>query len=138
MDTPPTNLFTDFTHPLGIPDDMIDEAFEQLNQMRHLNDIPVLKFEPVLRTLSLRPLQKLQEGQWNRLNEERRLQAAGFVGGPVYQLACTGKDVGSCLDQMTWSIDAREALLNPQIRAVGIEAFVSTAGMSMVISMASD
>ena len=88
--------------------------------------------------MSLHPLELLKSDEWDRAKGEERLLQAGFGGGPFYQFACTGAELGECLDQITWSLDGRIGLLDDQIREIGIGAYVETQGLALIINLASD
>ena len=54
------------------------------------------------------------------------------------QLSCKGRTVAVCLDSLMWSIDERTVLLNPGLRLAGIQAQVTTEGISMALNAASE
>lgn len=138
MHIPPTNLFDIEPQPLDVPGVVRNSVLEALNNMRTVEDLPQLYLDGTLSTLSERPMQRYKESDWERDAELARLQGAGFVGGPVYQMGCDAVNVSECLDQMSWDLDNRAALLNPQFHVVGIHVEVSTLRVHVMISLASD
>ena len=135
--TPPTNWFPDLYAVVG-PGEVKDLTLEAINVIRHRHDLPELKVEGALETLSHHPLEQLKTDTWERERGEERLIDAGYGGGPVAQLACMGSEIGSCLDEIAWSLDGRAAILNPNLRSVGVGAYVETKGIALIINMASD
>ena len=50
-------------------------------------------------------------------------------------ITCQGESVYACLDQLSWTIEGRRALLDPGIRSIGLTAHVQTNGVVMVINL---
>jgi hypothetical protein len=138
MGTPPTNLFSDFGAALGRPEDVEVDAMNSINRLREREGLPTFNEDGALSTLAELPLQQYLDGEWSRTSGEKRLQAAGFVGGPVYQFVCTGGNADKCLDQLSWSLDARAAFFNPGLRVIGLRAHVETQGMALILNLASE
>ena len=138
MHIPPTNLFDLEVRPLDIPSVIQETVLAGLNDMRLTEDLPLLSLDGTLTTLSERPLARYREGEWSLEAELARLQGAGFVGGPVHQMGCDSINVSDCLDMMSWNLDNRAALFNPQLHVAGIHVEVSTDRVYLMISMASD
>lgn len=137
MHIPPTNIFDDFSKPTDVPEIMLEQTFEELNEMRQREGLPQWTYDGTLSILSARPSEQFRLGEWTKEKGIARLQGAGFVGGPAHQMICQGDDIGSCLDALSWELDDRAALLNAQLLAIGIHLEVDTDGLLMVISLAS-
>ena len=75
---------------------MVSAAFkDQFEVVRGTNLIP---HHPTLSTLADWPLSQLMGGTWAQEEGEKRLLAAGFVGGPVAQLVCSETSALDCVD----------------------------------------
>ena len=138
MSAPPTNLFSSFDVRLVGPEEAQDLLLEQLNEMRVREGLPLIQHDETLSTLSQMPLNQVLEGTWSRDKGEERLRSAGFVGGPIYQLSCTARSTGLCLDQLSWQLEGRMALLDGNIRVMGSAVQTGSSGVSFIISMASE
>jgi hypothetical protein len=119
-----------------------DEATEVL--VRVVNDVrSAFAREPVrrdatLQTLADRPLEQVLEGTWVADQAEARLQAAGFVGGPVGQLVCDEESVFACVDGWLRRPRDRVTLLEPGFRVGGAAVEVRTDGVTAVLNLASE
>ena len=49
-----------------------------------------------------------------------------------------GSELGECLDELAWSLDARAAIMNPNLRRIGVGAYVETKGLALIINLASE
>ena len=137
--TPIMNLFR--TEELGLvnkaPSEVEEEALILMELMREKEGLVVLDSDKMLDSLAQYPLQYFVEGSWNAQTGVEHLQKAGFVGGPVYQLACQAENTLACLDQLSWELESRFALLDPQIRNIGIKAHVETSSVSLLLNLSS-
>jgi len=115
-----------------------DEALLLVSSIRDAFSMSSLRDDGTLETLAQYPLSLLLAKQWDRDSGTARLQAAGFVGGPVGQVQCQGPTVAGCIDAMLRSGREREHLLNPAFRIGGAAAQVSTDGVSIVVNMATE
>ncbi|MDG1480147.1 MAG: hypothetical protein P8R54_11185 [Myxococcota bacterium] len=138
MDTPPAPILTLPGEPTPSPTEASALAYELVNSIRDAFDLPHLQIDPTLETLAGYPLELSLAGSWEKERGEARLRAAGFVGGPVGQLTCEGRTVAVCIDTLMWSIDERAVLLHPGLRLTGIQAQVTTEGISMALNAASE
>ena len=138
MQTPPAPILTLPGAESARPSDAVALAYELLSEIRGAFEVAGLATDPTLETLASYPLQQALEGTWEQEAGESRLRGAGFVGGPVGQLTCTGRTVAVCLDTLLWSLDDRAVLLDPGLRVVGAAAQVSTEGITMVLNAASE
>jgi hypothetical protein len=100
--------------------------------------MPALSVDSTLTTLADWPLEQLVSGTWKRDEGEKRLLAAGFVGGPVAQLACSEATVTDCVDGWLRKPRDRARVLDPGFRVCGIAVQVRTDGITAVLNLASD
>ncbi len=120
------------------PSDAEADALAALAAVRDHFDRPPLRVEPTLSTLGAHPLQQVLAGAWDRAAGEARLAGAGFVGGPVAQVWCRAATAPACIDDLLTRPDARGAILDARLRVVGVAAQVDTAGVTMVVDLASE
>jgi hypothetical protein len=125
---------TAFTGPVAAA----DEALNLVSSIREAFQMQALRDDGTLESLAQYPLELLLSEQWDRDTGTARLQAAGFLGGPVAQVQCQGPTVAACVDAMLRSGREREHLLNPSFRIGGAAAQVSTDGVTLVVNMASE
>jgi hypothetical protein len=123
-----------FDGPVGAA----DEALFLVSEVREAFSMTRLRDDGTLETLAQYPLSLLLSDAWDRGEGHGRLQAAGFLGGPVGQIQCHGPSVASCVDAMLRSGRERQHLLNPAFRIGGAAAQVSTNGVTIVVNMATD
>ncbi len=138
MRTPPSPVIDLPGEPISGPVAAADEAMILVSSIREAFSMPALRDDGTLETLAQYPLELLLSEQWDRTTGLGRLQAAGFVGGPVGQVQCQGATVAACIDGMLRSGRERELLLNPAFRIGGAAAQVSTDGVTIVVNMASE
>jgi len=138
--TPVSNLFVSDSIGLEIdqPSEIIDAALQLMDEMRTREGLPKLRYDKMLVSLAQYPLQYYVEGSWDQNAGVEHLQKAGFVGGPTYQLACEGENALTCLDQLSWDIEDRQALLDPQIRNIGIAAYADTSKVAILLNLSSE
>ena len=138
--TPVVNLFST-NEDLGLvnkaPLDVEEEALVLMDIMRERKGLILLESDKMLDSLAQYPLTYFLEGTWSAKTGLEHLQKAGFIGGPVYQLACKAENALACLDQLSWAMDSRIALLDPQIRMIGIKAHVETSSVSLILNLSS-
>ena len=138
--TPVTNLFT-LEEDLGLinksPSEVEAEVLMLMDLMREKEGLATLNADKMLDSLAQYPLQYFLEDRWDPKTGVEHLQKAGFVGGPVYQLACEAENSLACLDQLSWNMNFRFALLDPQIRNIGIKAHVETSSVSLLLNLSS-
>lgn len=138
MPTPPAPILTLPGAQSARPSEAVALAYELLGEIRGVFEVAGLSPDPTLETLAKYPLEQALAGTWEKDAGESRLRGAGFVGGPIGQLTCTGRTVSICLDSLLWSLDDRAVLLDPGLRVVGAAAQVSTEGITMVLNAASE
>ena len=136
--TPVHPLF--ITDEIGLeiaePDRLEEEAFILIEEMRERQGlVSVFEDSSLLESFSEQALESVLNGTWNRDEGIQLLEKVGFVGGPVYQIACQGDSVYACLDELSWTIEGRRALLDPDIRSIGMTVYVQTNGVVMVINL---
>ena len=120
------------------PSEVTESVHILMDEMRQREGLPNLRFDKMLVGLAQYPLQYFVEGTWNREVGEQNLRKAGFAGGPAYQIGCSAKTVLGCLDKLSWEIEARQALLDPQIRNFGIATYVDTTQVAVLINLTSE
>jgi hypothetical protein len=138
MPTPPEGLILLPGEQFAGPVAAADEAMLLVSAVREAFSMPGLQDDGTLETLAQYPLSLLLAQQWERASSVARLQAAGFIGGPVGQIQCHGATVAACVDTMMRSGRERQHLLNPAFRIGGAAAQVSTDGVTIVLNMASE
>lgn len=120
------------------PDDAAGLALDLLDTLRRHHDLPAVVEDPTLSTLATQPLAKVVEGAWDGPEGEARLQGAGFVGGPVGQAWCRAATVAGCLDELAARPDGWRSILDPRMRVVGLDVQVDSAGVTMLLNLASE
>lgn len=120
------------------PDDAASLARELLPVLRAGHGLGALTVDPTLSTLAALPLERVLAGTWDRGVGESRLQGAGFVGGPVGQAWCRASTVAACLDDLASRPDGWRTVLDPRMRVVGFDTQVDSAGVTMVLNLASE
>lgn len=138
MRTPPGPVIELPGRVIEGPADAALEALTLVSEARDAFNVPRLREDATLETLAQYPLELLLSEQWDRESGHVRLQAAGFVGGPVGQIHCQASTVAACVDGMLRSGREREYLLNPDFRVGGAAAQVATDGVTVVVNMASE
>lgn len=138
MTTPPGSVL-DLPGPVAAgPSEAVVEAFERLNTVRKAFSLHGIREDGTLATLAEYPLEQVLVGDWDAASGKARLQAAGFVGGPVAQVKCTGNTVSICLDNLLRSGIGREVLLDPDYRIGGAATQVATDGVTLLLNLASE
>lgn len=133
-------------HPLFVTEDvgleladkatLEEDAFVLFEDMRERQGlVSVFEDSGLLKSFAEQALKEVVAGTWNHDANIALLQKVGFVGGPVYQLSCQGESVYVCLDNLSWELDARRALLDPNIRSIGMDLQIQTNGVVMVINL---
>ena len=135
MKTPPTNLFTIYNETLMNPNEAKNYFIEQLNLMRQIEDLPLFSKDPTLEMLSKSPIREYLDGMWSRKSGEDFLKNTGYFVGEPRQFICDADGVTSCLDQLTWQMESRSTLLNPNYILMGIDMQVSTEGIIAVLNL---
>ncbi len=135
-------------HPLFITEDvgleieepnrMEEDAFILLEEMRERKGlVSVFEDSQLLTSFADSALKEVLAGNWNHEANIELLRKVGFVGGPVYQVTCEAPTVYACLDRLSWTLDGRQAFLDPDIRSIGMAMHVQTNGVVMVINLSS-
>ena len=118
------------------PEVLEDDAFILLEDMRERKGlVSVFDDNQLLTSFAEQALKERLEGTWNHDANIALLEKVGFVGGPVYQVICEGESVYACLDNVSWTLDGRQALLDSGIRSIGMAIHVQTNGVVMVINL---
>jgi hypothetical protein len=137
--TPISNLFvsSEYGIDLATPSEVEEEAYILIEEMRIREGVSFLNDDKMLISLSQYPLQYFMENRWDSTEGVKHLQKAGFVGGPTYQIACEAENALLCLDNLSWDIESRQALLDPQIRNIGLTSYVDTSKVALMINLSS-
>ena len=138
--TPVHPLF--MTEDVGLeiaePDRLEEEAFILIEEMRERQGlVSVFEDSSLLESFAEQALESVLSGTWSRTEGIQLLEKVGFVGGPVYQVTCQGESIYACLDELSWTIEGRQALLDPAVRSIGLTTHVQTNGVVMVINLSS-
>jgi len=120
------------------PASALDVAHDLINTIRTAHGLVQLRSDETLEVLADHPLTQVLDGTWNQTQGENRLRGAGFVGGPVGQIQCSGETVAICLDNVLWTSRSRQALLQPGLRISGGAAQVTTDGLTLVFNLTSE
>ena len=137
MHIPPTNILPLESVPLDVPEVIVEAVFEALNDFRANEGLDPFEADQMLTAMSAKSLTRYRAGEWDLATELERLQRNGFMGGPVHQMACSAPNLAECLDQLSWNLDNRAALFNPQLLVLGVQLEVTTSRIDLLISMAS-
>jgi hypothetical protein len=97
-------------------------ALPRLNVMRSVLGAEDLEDDALLDSAARKAM--AGDGHWT---------AAGYDNGAVME--CTGNTVRGCLDDLFWDIDGREGLRDPELKAVGVAAEWTEAGLHMVVML---
>ena len=136
--TPVHPLFV--TEDIGLviddPEILEDDAFILLEDMRERQGlVSVFDDSQLLTSFAEQALKERLEGTWNHDANIALLEKVGFAGGPVYQVMCEGESVYACLDNLSWTLDGRQAFLDSGVRSIGMAIHVQTNGVVMVINL---
>ena len=137
MTTPPQPVVLEGATVAG-PTEATAALLDGVNHVREAFELPGLSVDSTLTTLADWPLEQVVGGTWDREDGEKRLMAAGFVGGPVAQLVCTEASVPDCVDGWLRKPRDRARLLDPGFRVFGLAIQVRTDGVTAVLNLASD
>jgi uncharacterized protein YkwD len=137
MTTPPQPVVLEGATVAG-PTEATAALLDGVNRVRQAFDLPGLAVDSTLTTLADWPLEQLVGGTWVREDGEKRLLGAGFVGGPVAQLACSEATVPDCVDGWLRTPRDRARMLDPGFRVCGLAIQVRTDGITAVLNLASD
>lgn len=124
--------------PVAGPAEAQQRLMSLFNDVRQAFDVTEVRPDATLQTLAEWPLEQLASGNWLRASAEKRLHAAGFVGGPVGQLVCSDDSVEECVAGWLSDPQDRARLLEPGFRVGGAAAQVSTDGVAVVLNLASE
>ena len=138
MATPPAPLMDLPGEKVTGPGDGVALALELLEDVRKSFGTVQLKRDGNLDTLAGLPLTQVLDKKWTNDGGMARLRAAGFVGGPAFQVHCKAPSIATCIDQMLRTPAMRSGLLHPGLRLVGGAAQVRTDGVTLLLNLASE
>lgn len=107
---------------------------ESLNVLRDLLGAGDLEVDPVLNIVAGDEADRRAAGSPGD-EREGTIRGAGYDGA-VGELVCTGRTVQGCLDNLFWSIDARQHLAEGGYTHAGIGARWTPAGLLIVVDLA--
>jgi hypothetical protein len=137
MSTPPQPVVLEGADVSG-PVEASAVLLDGVNRVRTSFHLSTVSLDSTLTTLAEWPLEQVVGGTWVREEGEKRLLAAGFVGGPVAQLACSEASVLDCVDAWLRKPRDRARMLDPGFRVCGVAVQVRTDGITAVLNLASD
>jgi len=138
MATPPAPMLELPGESVTGPADAVAYALDLLDDVRDSFAMVPLQRDGTLDTLAGLPLGQVLDKSWTQEGGEARLRAAGFVGGPAYQIQCQASSVANCIDKLMRAPVSRAALLHPGLRLVGGGAQVRTDGVTLLLNLASE
>ncbi len=124
--------------PASGPSGAAASLLDAINAWRAAAGLAAVRPEPALASLAARPLEGLLVGAFDAPAAERRLEAAGFVGGPRAALSCVAATPALCVDGWAREAPGRVALLHPGLRLAGVAAEVRTDGLSAVLLLSAE
>lgn len=130
---PPTNFFSDFTRHHESPKDVERRVLREVNHLRNQEGLNDVREDGALRTLGIAPL----EDQSKRDLEQAlsSMTALGYPEELSYQGVCVHDSVGTCLDELTWDINARRLFLHPDVNLMGVYSEVRTDQITIVVTL---
>jgi uncharacterized protein YkwD len=137
MATPPQPLVLEGAAAAG-PSEASAVLLDGVNRVRNAFNLPAVAVDSTLATLADWPLTQLMGGTWAQEEGEKRLLAAGFVGGPVAQLVCSDTSALDCVEGWLRKPKDRARVLDPGFRVCGVAVQVRTDGITAVLNLASD
>ena len=130
---PPTNLFSDFTVYHESPEDVEARVLREVNHLRSQEGLDGVRADGALRTLGISPLEDLEKRDLKKALSS--LTALGYPEELSYQGVCVNQSVGSCLDELTWDINARRIFLHPDVNLMGVYSEVRTDQITIVVTL---
>ena len=130
---PPTNFFSDFTRYHESPEDVENRVLREVNHLRNQEGLNGVRADGALRTLGIAPL----EDQSKR-DQDKALASMVALGYPEelsYQGVCVHDSVGTCLDELTWDLNARRLFLHPDVNLMGVYSEVRTDQITIVVTL---
>ena len=107
---------------------------DRLNVLRDLLGTTDVEVDPVLNVVAGDEAERRAGGAVGDGREEA-IRGAGYDGA-VGELVCTGQTVQGCLDNLFWSIDARQHLGEETYTHAGIGARWTASGLVIVVDLA--
>ena len=107
---------------------------ESLNVLRDLLGAAAVEVDPVLSAVAAEEANRRATGERGEAREAA-IRGAGYDGA-VGELVCTGKTVQGCLDNLFWSIDARQHLAQQGYTHAGVGARWTSSGLLIVVDLA--
>ena len=130
---PPTNLFSDFQFYPETPEDVEKRIQNMINVLRRGEGLSDVRLDGALKTLGLQPLE--DESKRDAQLGLSRLVALGYPEEFSYQGVCVDDSVGTCLDALSWDINARRILLHPDVNLLGVQSEIRTDRITIVLTL---
>lgn len=130
---PPTNLFSDFMPQHATPEESEQLVRTMINELRAAEGLDPVRMDGALRTLGLQALE--DETKRNPGLGISRMVSLGYPEEFSYQGVCVDDAVGTCLDALTWDINARRILLDPDVNLLGVNSEIRTDRITLVVTL---
>lgn len=130
---PPTNLFSDFTIYHESPQQVEERVRQEVNNLRAQEGLESLRNDGALRTLGIGPLEDEKKRDLDKALSS--MTSLGYPEDLSYQGVCVDERVGTCLDSLTWDINARRILLHPDVNLMGVYSEVRTDRITIVVTL---
>ena len=130
---PPTNFFSDFQFYPETPEDIEKRVHRMINSLRRGEGLSEVRLDGALKTLGLQPLE--DESKRDVQLALSRMVALGYPEEFSYQGVCVDDSVGTCLDALSWDIDARRILLHSKVNLLGVQSEIRTDRITIVLTL---
>lgn len=138
MDTPVHPLFVteDVGLDMQVPDVLEEDVWVLIEDMRERRGLSS-QFEEnqMLVAFAEASVNDLVAGRWSRKSGLQMMQKVGFGEGATYHLACQAPTVFQCMNDLSWELDSRQALLDPSILSMGVAVHAQTSGVSIIVNL---
>jgi hypothetical protein len=130
---PPTNLFSEFLPQHATPEESERLVHSMINNLRAAEGLDGVRMDGALRTLGLQALE--DESKRDPKLGISRMVALGYPEEFSYQGVCVDDAVGTCLDALTWDMNARRILLDPDVNLLGVNSEIRTDRITLVVTL---
>ena len=138
METPVHPLFItdDIGLDMQVPDVLEEDVWVLIEDMRERRGLSS-QFEEnqMLVAFAEASVNDLVAGRWSQESGLQMMQKVGFGEGAAYHLACQAPTVFQCVNDLSWELDSRQALLDPSILSMGVAVHAQTSGVSIVLNL---
>ena len=137
-DTPVHPLFVaeDVGVDMQTPDVLEEDVWVLIEDMRGRRGL-INQFDEnqMLVAFAEASVNDLVAGQWSKEAGLKMMEKVGFGEGAAYHLACQAPTVFQCLNDLSWNLDDRQALLDTSILSMGVAVYAQTSGVSIIINL---